>query len=332
MVNLDRRRGAFSLMELMIALAMMGIVAIYLVQSFSAQQRTYVMVDQLTEAQQSLRAISNLVESEIRLAGFMVDEGGAVCGVDATNGPDTLFLTDASALDPTSAIQPAMGARLSAGSGPAAGTVTLSFTGGDTVILDGQPAYDNNGDNVNDGDFRVGAGAIVYDRANPARGTACGIVTAIPSANQIRVNFLASTLGGAAAAAELVAVPAHVYQVNNNAQLLRDGMVLAEDVEDLQVAYFYDSDADQVIDAGENPGSTGTNFTASAWNNADLREIRLNFVVRTRAGDPAFTQGTFQTTENRAAPAVTAADPQLRRRVHTTTVRIRNVGNRGLLG
>ena len=332
MVTQDRRRAGFSLMELMISVVVMAIVVVYLVQSFSAQQRTYVMMDQLTEAQQSVRAISDLVEREIRLGGFMVDEGGAVCGVDANNAPDTLFVTDASALDPSAQIQAALGARLAAGSGPSAGTATLGFRAGDTVVLDGQPAYDTNGDNVNDSDFRVGAGAIVYDRANPGRGTACGIVTRVISTSQIQVNFLASTLGGAAAGAELVVVPAHVYQVNNNAQLLRDGMVLAEDVEDLQVAYFYDSDADQVIDAGENPGSTGTNFTASAWNNADLREIRLNFVVRTRAGDPAFTQGTFQTTENRAAPAVTAADPQLRRRVHTTTVRIRNVGNRGLLG
>ena len=332
MVNQDRRRAGFSLMELMIALAMMAIIVVYLVQTFSAQQRTYVMVDQTTEAQQSLRAISNLMESEIRSAGFMVDEGGAVCGVDATNGPDTLFVTDATALDPSTSIEPALGARLSAGSTPATGNVTLSFTAGDVGVLDGQSAYDTDGDNVNDSDFRVGSGAIVYDRANPGRGAACGIVTAIPSANQVRVNFLAATLGGAAVGAELVVVPAHVYQVNNAAQLLRDGLVLSEDVEDFQVAYFYDVDADQVIDAGENPGSIGTNFTASAWNNADLREIRLNFVVRTRAGDPGFTQGAFQTTENRVAPAVTAADPQLRRRVHTTTVRIRNVGNRGLLG
>lgn len=332
MVNPERRRAGFSLMELMIATAMMAIVVVYLVQSFSAQQRTYVMVDQVTEAQQSLRAISELVEREIRLAGFMVDEGGAVCGLDVTNGADTLFVTDAASLDPTAAIQPALGGRLAAGSGPAAGTTVLTLTAGDTIVLDGQPAYDTNGDNVNDSDFRVGGGAIVYDRANPARGTACGLVTGIPSATQIRVNFLASTLGGVAAGQELVVVPAHVYQVNNNAQLLRDGLVLSEDVEDLQVAYFYDLDADQVVDAGENFGITGNNYLASARNNADLREIRLNFVVRTRGTDPGFTQGTFQTTENRAAPAATATDPQLRRRVHTTTVRIRNVGNRGLLG
>lgn len=329
MVSHRRREAGFSLMELMVSLALMGIVMLALMQNFSAQQRTYVMVDQLTEAQQSLRAISDLMEREVRLAGFMVDEGGAVCGVDATTGSDTLFVTDATALDPSTAIEPTLGARTS--TLPAAGSVSITFTDGDESTLDGQPAYDTDADDVNDSDFHLNGGAIVFDRNNPGRGTACGIVTDVDAAG-VTVNFLASTLGGAGVDTQLVVVPAHVYQVNGTAQLLRDGLVLAEDVEDLQVAYFFDLDADLVVDAGENPGSAGTNYASSAWDNSDLRELRLNFVIRTRGTDPTFNQGSFQTTENRDVPAVTVADPQLRRRVHTTTVRVRNVGNRGLLG
>lgn len=336
MVIRDRREAGFSLIELMISAALMGIVLVYLMQSFSAQQRTYVMVDQVTEAQQNLRAISDLVEREIRLAGFMVDEGGAVCGVDATNGADTLFVSDAAALDPATAVQPTLGARLSAGSVPASGSVTLTLGSGDTVVLDGQPAYDSiNADGVNDSDFRVGGGVIVYDRNSPSRGAACGTVTSVPSTTSLRVNFLAWTLGGAAAGAQLVAVPAHVYQINGTAQLLRDGDLLSDDVEDLQVAYFYDNNANNsVADAGEGLGTTvATSYAASAADNSNLRELRLNFVVRTRGSDPTFTQGVFQTTENRTVvPAPTAQDSQTRRRVHTTTVRVRNVGNRGLLG
>jgi prepilin-type N-terminal cleavage/methylation domain-containing protein len=331
-VTQGRREAGFSLMELMISLALTGVVMAYLMQTFSAQQRTYVMVDQVTEAQQNLRAISDLMEREIRLAGFMVDQAGAVCGVDSTNAPDKLFVSDASAIDPSTAVQPTLGARLPIGTTLSAGNVTLNLSGGDTVVLDGQPAYDTNGDSVNDSDFRVGAGVIVYDRNNSSRGAACGIVLAVPSTTSVRVNFLASALGGAAAGAQLVMVPAHVYQVNNNAQLLRDGDVLSEDVEDLQVAYFFDNNGNQTLDAGENPGSTGTTYTASAWDNSKLREVRVNFVVRTRGTDPTFHTGTFQTTENRAAPAATVQDPQTRRRVHSATVRVRNVGNRGLLG
>lgn len=333
MVTTERRHAGYSLMELLISVALMSVVVLYLMQSFSTQQRTYVMVDEVTEAQQNLRAISDVMEREVRMAGFMVDQAGAVCGIDRTNGPDTLVVSDGAAIDPSAAIQPTMGARTS--TAPAAGTVTINFTGGDTVVLEGNPAlaaYDTNGDGVRDSDFQVNGGAIVYDRNNPARGAACGTVTAVPSNTSVRVNFPAgsATLSAGGVAPQLVVIPAHLYQITNF-QLLRDGLVLAEDVEDLQVAYFFDTNGNGTIDAGENPGSAGTAYTASGSNNTTLRELRVNFVARTRGTDPTFTQGAFQTVENRTALGTDTQDPQRRRRVHTTTVRIRNVGNRGLL-
>jgi len=328
-----RRHAGFSLLELMISMAIMAVVVVYVTQSFSTQERTYVMVDQVTEAQQSLRSISDLIEREVRVAGFLVDEAGAACGIDATNGPDTLFVSNSEALDPSSAIQADFGARLAVGSGPAAGTTTLDLTFGDSVVLDGQPAYDTDGDNVADSDFQVNGGAIVYDRNDPTRGAACGIVTGVPSNDEIRVDFLSWTLGGVGVGSELVVVPAHVYQVNAQNQLLRDGMVLSEDVEDLQVAWFIDDDEDGVVDANEMAGAAGQpQFDPSGTDLRNLRELRVNFVVRTRGSDPAFTQGEFQATENRVAPAPGPQDDQTRRRVHSTTVRVRNVGNRGLMG
>jgi prepilin-type N-terminal cleavage/methylation domain-containing protein len=333
-VNRDRRDAGFSLIELVVSVGLMGVVVMYLMQSFTTQQRTYVMVDQVTEAQQNLRTISDLVEREIRLAGFMVDQAGAVCGVDRNNAPDTLFVSDAGAIDPANATQATMGGRLPVGAALVSGTQTLTFTLGDTVVLDGQPAYDTNGDNVNDSDFQPNAGVIIYDRNSPSRGAACGTITRVTLPSTIVVNLAAWTLGGAAAGAQLVAVPAHVYQVNANAQLLRDGLVVAEDVEDLQVAYFFDTNRNGRVDNGENPGSAaGPAYVPSnaVADNTLLRELRVNFVVRTRGTDPTFREGLFQTTENRLPPAATAADPQLRRRIHSTTVRVRNVGNRGLL-
>ena len=43
-------------------------------------------------------------------------------------------------------------------------------------------------------------------------------------------------------------MPGHVYQVNGQSQLLRNGVILAEDVEDLQFALFFDVDDDGVTD------------------------------------------------------------------------------------
>ena len=76
-----------------------------------------------------------------------------------------------------------------------------------------------------------------------------------------------------------------------------------------------------VVDAGEMKGETsGASYTAQGTDMGDLREVRLNLVVRTRREDEEF-DGRLQATENRAA----AATDGFRRRVYTTTVLPRNL-------
>jgi hypothetical protein len=101
------------------------------------------------------------------------------------------------------------------------------------------------------------------------------------------------------------------------------------------VAFFFDDDQDGSLDApeDENPGSVearqaGVLYeTDGDFDNRDLREVRLNLVVRTRDAERGYDAGMFQATENRAAAAATDG---FRRRVHTSTVRLRNVGYRGV--
>ncbi len=77
-----RRLAGFTLLELLIAVAVMGLVVASLLEVFTTQHRTYVVVDQVTEAQQSTRAVAHLLEHDLRMAGFMVPERAAVCGWD----------------------------------------------------------------------------------------------------------------------------------------------------------------------------------------------------------------------------------------------------------
>jgi hypothetical protein len=174
------------------------------------------------------------------------------------------------------------------------------------------------------------------DRNNPGRGVACGVITAggvDVAAKRINVDFSgtlttlkAKPLGSGPA--DLVAVPAHRYMVNVNNQLMRDDLILSEDVEDLQVSYFFDVDDDGIVDdpADELPGTAaGIQYQNDDWNNTLLREIRFNFVVRSRLPDPNLPGAVFQATENRAPVGV--ADGY-RRRVFTASVRPRNVGHR----
>ena len=70
----------------MIAMAVLLVVVVYLTEMLTRQSRAYAVVDQVTETQQNLRAIADLLERELRVTGFLVPEGAAVCGVDQTNG------------------------------------------------------------------------------------------------------------------------------------------------------------------------------------------------------------------------------------------------------
>jgi len=327
------RTNGFTLVEMLVAVAILGIVVAGVMETFVVQNRAYTVVDETTEAQQNLRAISYLIERDVRSTGFMVEEGAAACGVDSTNGPDTLFLTDSEPINPEKATTATLGATVIAGYTSSASEKLLTV---DDVVIDRDAApadayFDTSGDGVPDSDFVVGRGAILVDTSNPGRGTACGLVTDVNAAgNQVRVDFQNFITGGGT----LVLVPAVGYSVQIDAAgvstLMRNGLPLARDVEDLQVAYFIDSDENgQVTTASEYPGSDASpvDYASKDTDHSKLREIRFNIVVRSRNTDPTYLDGFVQATENRGA---IGANDGFRRRVFTSTVRPRNIGYRGV--
>jgi hypothetical protein len=251
--------------------------------------------------------------------------------VDNTTGPDILYVSDAEAIDPGDDIMPYEGAQIMVAGGTIAGSdsgdgVTIVL---DSVLLEPSPwraAYDLDGDGTTESDFRVGGGVIVMDVNDPGRGTVCGTVSwVLPTTGAIRIDPVrAGPLDAATGAVKLVAVPAHEYRIDGD-ELYRDGLLLAKGVEDLQLAYYLDVIANNQIDAGEMRGTeAGTNdYEAGGTDMSDLREVRLNLVVRTRAEDEGFT-GRPQAKENRAV----GADDGFRRRVYTNTIMLRNMFSR----
>jgi len=241
-------------------------------------------------------------------------------------------VSDAEAIDPGDDIMPYEGARIVSAGATVAGSdsgddVTI---GVDSLLLEPspqRPAYDTNGDGTADSDFRVGGGVIVMDANDPGRGTVCGSIEAINlGASSIQIHPVrAGPLDAAAGVVKLVAVPAHEYRISNGDELYRDGLLLAKGVEDLQLAYYLDLDGDNQIDSGEMRGTVaGTNdYVAQGTDMSNLREVRMNLVVRTRAEDEDFT-GRPQAKENRAI----GADDGFRRRAYTTTIMLRNMFSR----
>ena len=92
---MPRSEQGVTLIELLVAMGAMGLVLVYTLGTFAANRNTYVVIENLSEAHQNMLAIASLIERDIRTAGYMVPPATAACGVDATNGPDTLFVSDA---------------------------------------------------------------------------------------------------------------------------------------------------------------------------------------------------------------------------------------------
>jgi Tfp pilus assembly protein PilW len=308
---------------------------LYVTQAFTVQQKTYVVVDQVTEAQQNLRAVSDLVDRDVRLAGFMVPRQAAVCGHDFSAGPDRLYLSNADAIRSVFALEGGNEDLAGDYGAPVSGvTSTWTKSGATASVVLTRDWVDVQADGA---DFAVSAGVILVNRRDPEANVACGTITAIVGST-LTINLGDTSIGPVGLNADVVAVPAHIYSLTPAsagvpAQLFRDGMLIASDVEDLQVTYFFDLDDNLEVGAGESFGSSGG--TARPWeltpantrpDPSSLREVQLNLVTVTRDDDPNrdWTLGVGQVTGNRTAASLSTGDGK-RRRVYTARVRPRNV-------
>lgn len=320
------RNSGFTIIELLIASTIMAIVMIFTMEIFTVNNRNYVKIDSVVDTQQGLRAIASLLERDLRHAGMMVPEIAAACGIDNTNAPDLLYISDYTAINPVGAIGSFDGARVQGG-------VTQVNNGVTTLALDSltiepgtpDPSYDTDGNGVNDSDFRKFGGVIIADLLDPDRGSVCGIVTdVILGTNSIKIDIKTASMP-ISGVGNLIAVPALEYRIDSN-KLYRNNLLLANGIEDLQVVYFLDSNGNHNLDAGELHGITGNNYLAGASDASELRAVRFNVVSRTRSEDERFTEGFVQLKENRTAGGATPDG--YRRRVHTAIVRMRNIGDR----
>ena len=81
----SRIRG-FSLIEVMVALAVMAIVITHVLILFTVQNKAYVAQDRNLEVQQNARLVMSQVLADIRIAGLLVPAIAGVASVDG--GPN----------------------------------------------------------------------------------------------------------------------------------------------------------------------------------------------------------------------------------------------------
>jgi len=327
-----RVQGGFTTVELLVTTAIMGLISIYMLNSMVSQQRSYATVDQVSELQQNSRVVGELLERDLRHAGFMVPEALSLCAIDERDEPDSIWVSDHDAIDPNALESERYVDVVGFLNNVVTGSMTMAV---DRLILEENTptgAYDIDADGTNDSDFRKGNGVIVADLENPGRGTACGQIEDISGSvvtARIWSQPLAAYQIGVHEIPDLVVVPAHLFFVDANRRLYRNDMIVSNGVEDLQFAWFFDDDGDNVVDAGELRGDgVGADYVNNAHDHGDIRQIRINFAMRTARPEERNTTSQFQALENR--DPVAGADG-FRRRTYTSTVLLRNVGARTIL-
>lgn len=273
-----RRSEGFSLMELMVAVAIMAIITSQLLLVFTTQRRATVVNDRVLDVQEGARTVIDLITYDARMAGFMVPPVTSISSFDGgTSDPDRICISDASffntPLDGTES--PSLDNRDShfqraTLTGLTAGNVTVESL---DVDQDGTA-----------NDFTVGGGIIVSDGSK----THCAAIEAFLG-NLVDFENAHSMPGGLfTGTSGVFAVPAVIYELDEpSLTLTRNGVTLSTSIEDLQIEYWVDSQVEDGIPGGTewpvhdlNSGSYG--FTI---NTELIRRVRLSVVSRTDSGD-----------------------------------------------
>jgi prepilin-type N-terminal cleavage/methylation domain-containing protein len=278
MRNRTADSAGFTLIEMMIVVAILGVLTAQLFVVFANQKRVFMSNERTLDVQESSRLTLDLVSFDTRMAGFMVPKWAAVSSVDGgTDHADRLCVSDSS----FPFVAPTNGSTLDSKIQRFNGA-SVSQTFADHVDVAAN-STDIDGDGIVD--FKPGAGVIVASSAK----TYCAVVQSV-SATQI---FFSSpedaTAHLGAATSDMRAVPANVYVLDEGAlELRRNGLLLASQVEDFQVEYWLDNSAvpNGVEDGNNefpvndlaNPDPPGGGIPAD---NAQVRRVRVSVTSRT---------------------------------------------------
>jgi prepilin-type N-terminal cleavage/methylation domain-containing protein len=309
----------FSLIELMIALMILGVIVSQLFVLVTTQQQRISSESEQIGINEQARVLLDQIAFEARNAGMLVPRELAVSSVDGdTDGPDRFCTSDGGVfVIPPPGTDPFwdnLGDRFPGSNGTISGTVlTLS-----SFDIDGRGAAN---------DFSVNAGVIVARADGSA--TWCARILSFGGAPPTQMTL--SDSAPPAVAGTVVAVPAVVYEVNGTT-ISRNNLPFTAPIEDLQIQYWVDNAGPQpngVIDGtAEWPIDDLNNMLA--LNTSRIRRVRIYLTARSTmpdtTGGKAMDRHNYPGVANRTAGATFDA---FAREVFSASVLPRNLLDSG---
>ena len=218
MIDRRPRESGFTLVELMVTLAIVAVITVQALAMMTGQEQLYHAQKRALESQTDARLIADLAMRDIRSSGFMLPPIVGISSRDGGNqNPDVLCTSDTATIDEDRAIQ----ATDRFGGAP----LTADLAAGNTVLI-ADADKDIDGDSF--GDFVVGSGIIVSDGIR----THCARVQSLGSD---KIQFTPGAPSGfVAAIPDARAVPAVIYEITS-AGLTRNTILITPGVEDFQV-------------------------------------------------------------------------------------------------
>jgi len=294
------KNSGFSLIEMLVAILVGGLIVSAVYSLFILQNKSYVNQNLTAEMQQNVRMAMNVLAADLRLAGFGFSMSGnytsaggtiyAVTPTNSSNGPDSITI------------------RYGVNPDPAKPNTTVSLT---NAIANSNSGISLVVSNVNG--FAVGNTVVISDGQNASCLQVTGINTGALSLQYTSVTPNIFPSGGFAAGSHIYKLRQVSYQVANNVlQSQTNGGAwqdVVNNIEDLQLAY------------------QGTSTPSGTWvdnpspvNQTTVTDVQLNILARSNDQD-------FQFTGQRPLirdHAVGSSD-HYRRRLLTSTIRIRNL-------
>ncbi len=335
-----RPEAGFTLIEIMAALAILAIAMTAVFATFSSQQKSFTNQNRVAEMQQNLRLAADMLVRDIRLAGYglPVSTGTsadnvalpgsmnphgittirALYPVDNTTGPDqfyVLYLYDMDANQPPAELTSNMTATTTATVDNTSGFVT---GGGELVLVTDRVTADlflsTSGGTATTLNFATGTSAYNDGTLHPKL-YAVGTQPGSPPTVAAKARFVRYFIDN-------VTDPNHPTLMVDRLTTgtASDRQPVADDIEDMQLSYGLDTDADGDVDTFR--CAKGGTAVFSTGQIQQIRQVRLHLVARSRIPESDWI-GMRPEAQNR--PAATATDGYRRRSIEVN-IDVRNSG------